>query len=358
MPHFCTKLTPKTKAPLWLSACVCAVLSASPSHALESLSDAALSQKTGQDGMTVTINHGGTIGVDNIRLIDGDGIADDVNRSFNGLNHAAGMSLNNTANADMRFCTDNVTTCTTSNQVTTITIDTDGGAGANGAFLNANISTGIKAIIVPLNTISLVGGQTFDATTGHAAWAKDLDIISFKADAADVAAGSDTDGIYLNFNNAPLDANIQLGTQPQGHMLLMSGVSDLDINIGKMTLFSYGDGDDKVDTNPITNGNETSQMTTKVYVDNVSYGGVYADIDGTDGLVLGMPGKTTIGKISVSNTVFGTEGSTYDILDAQGNPIIDPTTNAKLQSLPNASIGNLTIDTVKIQNLKIGVTGM
>lgn len=51
-------------------------------HALESLSDAQLSDKTAQDGITATINlngsatqEAGTIGLEAVRLVDKDGFA-------------------------------------------------------------------------------------------------------------------------------------------------------------------------------------------------------------------------------------------------------------------------------------------
>lgn len=289
---------------------------------MQQLTDSQLSGKTGQDGISVGIKGDGTIGIKHLRYIDGDGF------TTNGFTNKAGVSVN--FSDDIRMCDGSdaaSATCTLATDPITIHVDTDGGNGStatsNSAFINVNITAPIKALYVPIDSVSLITGTN---NGGNWTGGQDRKILEFKN-----AAGTGSGGIAIDMANA-LEANIQLGEQPQGAMMLLSE-NTLNIDFGTLNFLSYA---------PTTSGGN-SQLSTKVKVQGLSHNVVAVDIDKIDGISTKFTGETTIGAVTINDTVFGTKNQ-------QATTTFD--------NLQNASIGNISVNTIKMQNLKVNVRGL
>lgn len=295
----------------------CSVLISSPLHALEPLNDEQLSKKTGQDGLSVSIkNNDGLTDIKSVRIIDGDGfVAGSIDQS-----QQAGISTN--FSSAVRACTTASSTCIPVTDPLSIDIDTDGNGG--NAFVNVSIKGAATAFYVPLSSISLVSG-----TNTKGLWSNNVTIVELKDD-----DGNDG-GIAINLaENKPLVANIQLGSQPQGAMVLV-GANVLDIDFGTLNILSYG-----------TNSDDNSQMSTKLSVTDFSFSGIAVDIDGQDGVVMKMPGDTTIGSVNIRGTSFG---------DVSEDQTVNPTV---FNGLKNAPIGNISMTGMTIKNLQVNVKGL
>lgn len=289
------------------------------SYALEALDDSTLANTTGQDGLTVKIeNDTGTIKLNRLRYIDADGFAD------NGQTSPAGLGINFDANNSVRLCggTTASSGCATKNQLAKVVVDTEGGEGK--PFLNASLTTYAKSLYLGINNISVLSGTT-NTTTGRIELntAAEKPIVKF------------SNGITVNMAN-PIMANLQLGNQPQGHMLLVNSNTLSSVDFGLVLLPSY-----------ITDGNnksvENSQLSTQVKLTNVVVPASYADIDANNGLVFGMDGDLTVGSLAITGTTFGSIGKS----------------NANIfNGLPNAAIGDITLKNIKVTDLNVSVKGM
>lgn len=293
---------------------------AAPAFALEVLNDSQLSKKTGQDGMSVSIKGDGLTGVDHIRYIDGDGFTSGSIDQSNQAGISANFVSSSGQTRQIRACaTTASSSCSLSTDPLLIEIDTDGGSSSN-AFLNVAVKGVAKAFYVPITSLGLVSG-----TNNKGTWTNNKNIVEFKD-----SAGNEG-GIAVNMTNA-LSANIQLGAQPQGHMVLISG-NELDIDFGTLNILSYD-----------ASGNTAnSKISTKLKIDKLKFNGIGIDIDGDEGIVTNFTGDTTIKKISVNDTVFGKSG------------VASTTT---FNGLNNASIGNISMSDVTIKNLSVSIKGL
>lgn len=324
-----------------LTLAVLAACAVSPAFALEKLSDEKLAKATGQDGITITYQGGGTLGIDKIRLIDKDGLlnADGtaVNLASQDYNKAGGVELDLTGN--VQFCSNDTSSggaCTLSTAPTVITVDTDGGGTSNSAFVNVGVQMGAKSIHAPKTDINLVGYGS--AGAGFK-----------KVPTQTVKIATLEDGVKIHSDNQ-LNANLQLGSQPQGAMMLIApNPKGFDVDLGNITLYSYNktpNVDSKISTNVYIQG--ISKELTNADGTKTTPTGTAINIDGTDGIVM-TKGVATVQKVDIKNTVLGKLGAAT-------------TTNVKadqhFNNLPNAAIGNISLENIKINNLKVGVKGM
>lgn len=292
--------------------------------ALEALNDAQLSQQTGQDGLSVSIKGDGLIGLKSLRVIDSDGFEyTKANGDLVNMKNAAGLSVN--MNQKIRLCTDTASaSCTASTEASTLKIDTDGGITASDSVVNVKFSSAAKSFYIPVNTLSLVGGQD-TVKNGNAKWDTDVDIVKF------------SDGVKVDLDT-PITANIQMGKQHQGNMVLISGNKAKLIDLGKLNILSYN-------TATPTTVASNSQIQTKVKITNFDFSnGIAVDIDKNQGIVTSF-NDVSIDSIDVSDTMFG-------------STITGTLDNNTFDGLQNASIGNISMKNVAIKNLKVKINGL
>lgn len=312
--------------------------------ALEPISDEKLANTTGKDGITISYQNNGTLGIDKVRVIDTDGIrkADGTAETVKignanvAFDQAGGIELDMTGK--VRFCTDNTasSTCNLATGPATITIDTDGG-DANGAFVNININTASNSIYVPKTDLNLIGyGAVASGNIGGTPKPKQNPKII-------VPTMTLNDGIKINSNNS-IKANIQLGSEQQGHMMLISSdpTDKTTIDLGNITIHSHDDNFSAATNAATYKPTPTSQITTNVVIEEMTSAGTAIDIDATAGIVLEKP-STGIKAIKINNTVLGTANAS----DAN-----------IFNGLQNAAIGNISMEGIKITDLKIGIKGM
>jgi acetyltransferase-like isoleucine patch superfamily enzyme len=247
--------------------------------AMQAMDDAALSSTTGQDGINIGIGIS-KIQIDKVFVHDNDGLSPTKTDSNNVTSDiapgTAGFGGSNTAGAigiDGITITGNMNSLLTSHNLMDLQIDSD--AGKNGAFLN--IAAQVSGLNIKIGEISVAASGS--DVTGRRG----------------VVAGSEKAILSgLTITTGKMNANIQLGSTPQGAMIkldtVMEGgleISDLGIldnaNNGQIWLgkISVNDakGKDltiKSDVNVKANGLEliSAQNTdgTDIYVQAIALG--------------------------------------------------------------------------------------
>lgn len=198
----------------------------SGAFAMEAMDEESLAATTGQDGITIGLATQANL---DVIIHDKDGF---TGRTDSGAMVISGIGLSDGAGGDAL-----------------IDINIDAGASAalaNDATLNINVSTG--AIQMDLGTLSVANSSRTGAGVG---WGVD--------------AGTDS-GALLNLGSittAGVNLNIQLGDEPQGHLIVLDttltggltltgvGLNDIDslgsISVGTLTVTDNGGLDLTVD---------------------------------------------------------------------------------------------------------------
>lgn len=246
--------------------------------AMEALSDEALSQKTGQDGITVTITPSATgISIQKLLIHDNDGLAA-ANISYNGGTVANG----GTGKAGAIV----VNNLKIKGGEIGVTVDTDAGAGGTAPFLNAAVS------MDGTTTISLDGVNIGASGTATPAYT-----------GANQRGATNESKILgaLSLDITDASMNVQLGAQPQGAMVLMDATITDGLKIGKQdaTTKAWSGGLEIVDSNgyakattPAQGGLLVSGMTlTNATTKDMSLA-QKIDIDANDGIVITMDSPT------------------------------------------------------------------
>jgi hypothetical protein len=283
--------------------------------AMQAMDDAALSTTTGQDGINIGIGIA-QITIDKVYVHDNDGLSPTTTNSAGVTSDipsgSAGFGGTNTAGAigiDGITITGNKNSLLDSHNLMDLQIDSD--AGANGAFLN--IAAQVSGLNIKIGEISV--GASGDAATGRRG----------------VVAGSQKAILSgLTITTGKMNANIQLGSTPQGAMIkldtTMQGgleISDLGILdnanggqvwLGKITV-NDANGSDltiKSNVNVKANGleliNTQNAAGTDIYVQAIALGAKPT-------AALGARGTATAGSIG-DVEVQGLK--TFYALDASG----------------------------------------
>lgn len=169
--------------------------------AMQALDDQTLSSTTGQDGINIGIKiDTGAITIDQLYIHDNDGLA--VSEDGRGGTGTAGAIVIGNGDGTPGI---KITQTDTSKNLLDLAIDTDGGTGADGAFLNvaANI-TGLK---VEVGSIGVAKSNTKDAN-------------SLVRGVVDGGTNEILTGLTLELGT--VGANIQLGATPQGAMIVVN----------------------------------------------------------------------------------------------------------------------------------------
>ena len=303
-------------------------------HALESLTDAQLSNKTAQDGITATINldgsatqEAGTIGLEAVRLVDKDGFAT-TNLNTTG----AGAASFNFAPGGIRLCQGSTAsaTCATVTEAVRLDIDADGNGGA--PVVSINIQTQAGSYFIPVRSVSLLGLQT--ETVG---------VLSKDSINRNIATSEVTmlefgnQGIAVNLAQA-LSARIELGNQAQGALVVIDP-NVVSLDFGRMDFLSYDEGVAGSNTAESSFGFDLS-LTGVDFAD-----GIKVDIDSQAGLEANL-GDVNIAQASLSNISFGDTSPTS-------------TTNiSSVDGLRNASIGSFSLSNASFNDVRVGITGL
>lgn len=324
-------------------------MAAGAAHAMEPLDDASLAGQAGQDGITASVSLvNGSLMVSQLGVNSKDGIsATDLGASFSGV---AGLvyapTTYTTAPGGISLCTNISGACTAETGLLTFVVDA--AASGSSATLNIGFSLPTSTRRVMLHPFSLYmspsTGSIFNPTR-----------TAVNANVREILKVTGSEGISILLADQavnPFRFNIQLGDEPQGHMLAITS--------GKLLRI----GNDPTGANPIQlisqNGAGTSSLkmdfdlcaagavTVATGACNAAYAGTtgLVDLSGfymdltSDGVVFGNAGISGF-NIVFGNMTAGTVGtaSSYD-------------------SLQNGSMGRLGLVGVQVTNMQMKVKGM
>ena len=331
--------------------------------AMQPMDDQSLSSTVGQDGLDISMQ--ANIGFQQIAVVDTDGLsygqtlasgnpnrydAPDYNEKA-GLVIAgvAGQTKPVSAPAIMISGLDNSNTPNT--LTVNASIDTDAGSGVNGAFTNiavtfANAGIRISPFSIyaaPKSSLSSLVGANY---TRNSIFTTDT-FFKPAANVREILRVKDNIDILFNANKPKL--NIQLGSAPQGKMVMFSGAIDSICGSGNgcnmMLVSDYLTSGD-VSTSPVGVGFDF--QFTGHNGSPFSLDGFYAGVEGKSsldngGFVFGNAGESSKFDLKLNNVTLGNTGSS-----AIGT----------FNSLPNASIGNIGAIGASVTNLKVKVSGM
>ena len=346
--------------------CISLLLLTPLTMAMQPMDDQSLSSTVGQDGLDISMQ--ANIGFQQIAVVDTDGLsygqtlasgnpnrydAPDYNEKA-GLVIAgvAGQTKPVSAPAIMISGLDNSNTPNTPNTLTVnASIDTDAGSGVNGAFTNiavtfANAGIRISPFSIyaaPKSSLSSLVGANY---TRNSIFTTDT-FFNPAANVREILRVKDNIDILFNANKPKL--NIQLGSAPQGKMVMFSGAIDSICGSGNgcnmMLVSDYLTSGD-VSTSPVGVGFDF--QFTGHNGSPFSLDGFYAGVEGKSsldngGFVFGNAGESSKFDLKLNNVTLGNTGSS-----AIGT----------FNSLPNASIGNIGAIGASVTNLKVKVSGM
>ena len=306
-------------------ALVSAVAVSGSAMAMESMDDSALSSTTGQDGITlgIGIDH---ISIQDLFIHDNDGLS--ATATFNGTNLGgtnsatvtgagaitiSGNGISGDRNetngidivANPGTANANIVLMGTQPVLAKLTIDSDAGTGANGAFLN--IGAEVSGLDIAIGKIGVAKSNAVQASG---------------AQRGIVSGSSNTILTGLTLKTGKTLANIQLGATPQGAMINLSGsmaggleISNLGIkdnagggtiNLGKITVVDANGTDlatnAKVSIVPGALKIEAMSNATDMYIKTIKLG----ESTATPLSALGSIGDVEVRNMQVShNSVAG-----------------------------------------------------
>lgn len=219
--------------------------------AMQSMDDAALSAATGQDGINIGIGIS-RIDIEKVLIHDNDGLqtstgiagatgnAGAIVIQGNGLAPSA-TNLNSTngivITAPMNGGALDTTRALASRNLADLTIDTDKGTGANGAFLN--VAAAVSGLDIYIGEIGVSGSNAASTTVRRG-----NDTTNYNA----ILSG-------LTINTGLTNANIQLGAAPQGAMIVLNTTMQGGLEIKNLGIV---DSSTKTGTADGTTGNRAA----------------------------------------------------------------------------------------------------
>ena len=340
--------------------CIFLLLSSPLAIAMQPMDDQSLASTTGQDGITVGIN------VDKVEFnqtgfIDSDGLSYAGYTSSAYTNKGGLVIAGNNAtgpNVGVHFIRSGTNSSTFS-----LVMDNDAGTPASGgAFANIAFNFGADVIgirILPfsvymagVNSLSTVTGTTYTSNTIFTtSTVPKSDVKEFlRIGVMDIAFASNKPTI-----------NLQLGSSPQGHLIMFGGAIDSICGSGigcNIMLVSDYSTPGNTTTSPVgasfnfqlkghnhiirdSNGAITSQTYNPF-----SLSGFYAGIE-YGGLVFGNEGTSSQFDLSLNNISLGTAS----VASVAPNPAV-------FNHLSNGSIGNVGMVGASVTNLKMNIKGM
>ncbi|MPW44125.1 DUF6160 family protein [Acinetobacter guerrae] len=295
--------------------------------AMQSMDDAALSSTTGQDGLNIGIGIS-KITIDKLAIHDNDGLAQVGNpattnpdapasANYNGGTSTAGAivikgnaisgDVNETSGlvitAPIKNGALDTTRALASHNMADLVIDTDAG-GANGAFLN--VAAAVSGLDIYIGEVGVAKSKAY--TVG-----------AVKRGVEDTGYNKILNGLTLK--TGKMDANIQLGTAPQGAMIKLNTTMQGGLELANLSIHDgSGNGDIVLDSIKVAStGSTTGDLNVDASVKVLTTGLQITSNDaaGNDiyikGIHLGTKTATnSIGDVEVSGlkTFYGATMST------------------------------------------------
>ena len=336
--------------------CLSLLLFTPMAMAMQPLDDQSLSAMTGQDGLTVSVNIS-KIDFKQAAIIDNDGFSNPDATLPGKAALVMATSPGGPANIGVDFVQTfnaNGSIQNSSSELFKAVIDSDAGTGKNGAFANVALTLGsdvnglrIRPFSVYLapdrydanpenHAISSLVGSTY---TQHSIFSTGTTLKS--PNIKELLRVSNNIDIKFIANNKPR-MNIQLGSSPQGHMVMFGGAIDSVCGTGSgcnmMLVADYATAG-----NPSTAygvGFDLQMKSTDI--NGFSLDGFYAGIE-SGGVVFGNTGTSDKFDLSLNNIMLGKAGAS----------------NAnEFNGLKNGSMGNMGAIGTSVTNFKMRVSGM
>lgn len=298
-------------------------------HAMEQLDDHQMAAATGQDGITIGIQlPNSTISFNQIGLVS----IDDRSNPASSRASLVMAPNNYSPTQGIRFFTG---AGTPTLQPFTIKVDADANAGD--PLLNVNFALPTDLERIRINPFSVYiadgSGSIFSSRLTNGAGSNTL-----RAGVTEMLRIG-TNGIDIKFKASDTVAlNMQLGAEPQLHMFQFASGTFLSFSNDPLYPIEVIS----------TNGAQKSSLkfNLDIRASNQTTGfalaGFYGDVS-ANGLVIGKDGWTDKLDIRINNIIAG------DI------PAVSPTA---FNGLANGSMGNIGLEGVRVENLKINVAGL
>ncbi|MFC4954291.1 DUF6160 family protein [Acinetobacter puyangensis] len=322
------------------------ILSSSTGWAMQAMDDAAMTQVTAQDGVSIGIQlPDSTLSFNQINLVDTDGTND--------MNQAASLVIaptTNNATQGVRFFN---AFNTPTQQAISINIDA-GTNAANQSTANINVALPQDLSRIRINPLSIYlapgRGEIFtarkvDLTTTNSVRTNVREILQIGEQGVDIVFKS---GEAVGFN-------LQFGHEDQGHLLKFSSGTLLCVANNAMCV--TGDSDNA--SNPIqvhsvegsslkfgfklSASNQTTGLRFYDHDGAGGFSGFYGDID-SQGLLIGADGTMDKFDLTLTNITMGDKTAV-------------PNTNT-FNGLNNGSMGNIGLTGVQVTDFKATIRGM
>lgn len=219
--------------------------------AMQSMDDAALSAATGQDGINIGIGIS-KIEIEKLLIHDNDGLTGASNAGAiviksNGTGATAANGIVITAPMLNPTTVDNSRALASHNLVD-LTIDTDAGTGANGAFLN--VAAAVSGLDIYIGEIGVSGSNAASTTVRRG---------------ADEANNYNAILSGLTIKTGVMNANVQLGAAPQGAMIVLNANMQGGLEIKNLGIIDSstkkGSGD----------GTDTNRAAGQIFLDSIKF---------------------------------------------------------------------------------------
>ncbi|ENV50018.1 FilA [Acinetobacter junii CIP 107470 = MTCC 11364] len=340
--------------------CLSLLLFTPVAMAMQPLDDQSLSAMTGQDGLTVSVNIS-KIDFKQAAIIDNDGFSNPDATLPGKAALVMATSPGGPANIGVDFVQtfNDGSIQNSSSELFKAVIDSDAGTGTNGAFANVALTLGsdvnglrIRPFSVYLtpdqydpgdstkHAISTLVGSTY---TQHSIFSTGTTLKS--SNIKELLRVSNNIDVKFVANNKPR-MNIQLGSSPQGHLVMFGGA--VDSVCASTTSQPSGCSFNLV--SGTTGAKFDLQMSGKD-ANGFSLNGFYAGIEAGAGSV---PGAVVFGNTGTSDKLNLNLNNVW-----LGDTIPAGSLNSSIfNGVQNGSIGNIGAAGVSATNLKMRVSGM
>ncbi|MGK5735269.1 DUF6160 family protein [Acinetobacter junii] len=341
--------------------CLSLLLFTPMAMAMQPLDDQSLSAMTGQDGLTVSVNIS-KIDFKQAAIIDNDGFSNPDATLPGKAALVMATSPGGPANIGIDFVQTfnaNGSIQNSSSELFKAVIDSDAGTGTNGAFANVALTLGsdvnglrIRPFSVYLtpdqydpgdstkHAISTLVGSTY---TQHSIFSTGTTLKS--SNIKELLRVSNNIDVKFVANNKPR-MNIQLGSSPQGHLVMFGGA--VDSVCASTTSQPSGCSFNLV--SGTTGAKFDLQMSGKD-ANGFSLNGFYAGIEAGAGSI---PGAVVFGNTGTSDKLNLNLNNVW-----LGDTIPAGSLNSSIfNGVQNGSIGNIGAAGVSATNLKMRVSGM
>ncbi|MFZ3194231.1 MAG: DUF6160 family protein [Moraxellaceae bacterium] len=300
-------------------------------QAMEQLDDHQMAASTGQDGLTIGIQlPNSTISFNQIGLVS----IDDRSNPASSRASLVMAPTNYAPTQGIRFF-NSATLETATTQPFTVKFDADANGGAPMLNVRFALPTDLQRIrINPFSVYIADGsGSIFSSRLTNGVGTNTL-----RAGVTEMLRVG-TNGIDIRFKAGDTVAlNVQLGAERQGHMFQFTGGSLLQVvSNAPIEVMSLNNGGTTQSSLKLNLDISASDQTT-----GFRLAGFYGDI-APSGIVIGKDGWTDKLDIRITNIVAG------DL------PAVSPTA---FNGLNNGSMGNIGLEGLRMENLKINVSGM